>query len=171
MPDDAVLLDLGCGKGRVLMVASEFEFREVRGVEFAHELCVVARRNIASYRRWHRRATRFDVVESDVLDYSVRPDENVFFFFNPFDGLILERVIANIAASIDAAPRRILIVYFNPQHEGALALDGRFRKERDVRIWDYHFAVYGNVPPSAAMRGTDAPLEGALVAGSVTRPT
>src|SRR6185436_96197 len=41
-PQDRVLVDIGCGKGRVLLAASEFGFREARGVEFARELCQAA---------------------------------------------------------------------------------------------------------------------------------
>ncbi len=49
MPANSVLVDLGCGKGRVLLLASHWGFREVRGVEFAQELCEIAKKNIATY--------------------------------------------------------------------------------------------------------------------------
>ena len=37
-PIHSVFVDLGCGKGRVLLIASEFGFKEVRGIEFSYEL-------------------------------------------------------------------------------------------------------------------------------------
>src|SRR5688572_21174130 len=40
-------VDLGCGKGRPLAVASEFPFRRIVGIEIAPELAAVARSNAA----------------------------------------------------------------------------------------------------------------------------
>ena len=40
-------IDLGCGKGRALLIAAQFPFRQVRGVEFAPALHAVAEKNIA----------------------------------------------------------------------------------------------------------------------------
>lgn len=48
---NSVFVDLGCGKGRTLLIASEFGFKAVRGVEFAHELCEIARRNFSVYKK------------------------------------------------------------------------------------------------------------------------
>jgi hypothetical protein len=152
MPDDAVLLDLGCGKGRVLMVAAGFAFREARGVEFARELCDVARKNCDAYARASGTRTRLEVVEADVLDYAIRPDENVFFFFNPFDDVMMRRIVDNIAASVEAAPRKVLILYYNPRFESAVEQQERFSKLADLRFWGYHFAVYSNAEDGAAVR-------------------
>ena len=38
IPVDSIFVDFGCGKGRALLIASEYNFKSVRGVEFAHEL-------------------------------------------------------------------------------------------------------------------------------------
>lgn len=62
---NGAFVDIGCGKGRVLLLAAEFGFRRVTGVEFAKELCEIARDNIAvpqedghSDRHPHRRGRR-----------------------------------------------------------------------------------------------------------------
>jgi hypothetical protein len=49
---DYTLVDIGCGKGRVLMLASEYGFREIVGVELNRGLARVARKNL---RKWLRR--------------------------------------------------------------------------------------------------------------------
>ena len=43
-------IDLGCGKGCMLLIAAQFPFRQVRGVEFAPALQAIAEKNIAVYR-------------------------------------------------------------------------------------------------------------------------
>src|SRR5918996_1296859 len=43
-------VDIGSGKGRVLLIASEFPFAEIIGVEFAKELHEIAAQNIRRYR-------------------------------------------------------------------------------------------------------------------------
>jgi SAM-dependent methyltransferase len=42
-----VFVDLGSGKGRVLLLAAELPFKEIIGVEFSPELHAIARSNIA----------------------------------------------------------------------------------------------------------------------------
>ena len=49
-PEDLIFIDFGSGKGRVLLMASEYPFRKIVGVEFAQELHAVAEQNIRSYR-------------------------------------------------------------------------------------------------------------------------
>jgi SAM-dependent methyltransferase len=49
--EDYCFVDLGCGKGRVVLMASGYRFRAVRGIELNADLVRVARRNL---RRWRR---------------------------------------------------------------------------------------------------------------------
>jgi hypothetical protein len=48
--EDYVYVDYGSGKGRTLLLASEFPFAEIIGIEFSRELCSVAKNNIEIYR-------------------------------------------------------------------------------------------------------------------------
>jgi hypothetical protein len=142
IPAGSVLVDLGSGKGRVLMASSEFAFREVRGIEFARELCDIARRNCESYRRARGTSTNIEIIESDVVDYPIKSDENVFFLFNPFDDVVLSRLLANIRRSLETASRKITIVYCNPKLNHVIEKQGRFPKVLDLHFWGYRFAVY-----------------------------
>ncbi len=112
-----VLVDFGCGKGRVLCVAAAYPFRRAVGVEFAPELCAVCRENLQIMRHRKRRgkpAPALSVVEADAADYSFAGDETVLFFFNPFRPAVMARVLANLHASVAAHPRRVLIILSNP---------------------------------------------------------
>ncbi len=49
MLQDFTFIDLGSGKGRVLLMASEYPFQKIIGVEFMPELHRAAQKNIAGY--------------------------------------------------------------------------------------------------------------------------
>jgi len=145
VPENGVLVDIGCGKGRVLMLASQFGFRKAVGVEFAHELCEIARENCAVYERKTASGTEFQVVESDAARYAVNNDENVFFMFNPFDEVVMDQVLDNITASLDRRPRKILIVYCNPECAGSIERRGSFVKTEEFTFWGLRCIIYANV--------------------------
>ncbi len=145
IPHGGVTVDLGSGKGRVLLIASEFGFTEARGVEFAPELCKIARLNCDKYSRSVRTETQFRVVESDVVDYPIRPDETVYVMFNPFDDVVLNRVLDNISRSIQSSPRKVIIGYYSPEHNEVIARHPGFVRVVDMSTWGYHFTLYSNV--------------------------
>ncbi len=142
LPRESVLVDFGCGKGRVLLVASEFAFREVRGLEYSPALCRVADRNCRRYFAQHSPDTHFQVLQSDAKNYPVREDETVFFLFNPFGAEILERVIENIQKSLADNPRRAWIVYLNPLHRDVINQVSDPAIELDYEFGGYRFAVF-----------------------------
>lgn len=142
---ESVLVDFGSGKGRVLLVALECGFTKVRGVEFAHDLCAIAQNNYAAYQSKTGACADYRIIESDVTDYPIGTDEDVFFFFNPFDARILTRVLVNITASLQAKWRPIVIVYFNPRHGDIIdQMNDCFLKVKEHHAWGYPFVVYAN---------------------------
>jgi len=141
---DSVFLDLGCGKGKPLLVASEFGFKELRGVEFAKELCEIAKTNIAIYKTKTGVSAQFQIIESDVIDYVIKTDENVFFMGNPFDEIILNKVLHNIKSSLLIYPRKILIIYYYPIHRHVIESSNMFVKLQDLSFEEDNFVVYSN---------------------------
>lgn len=109
-----VLVDLGCGKGRVLLIASEYGFREVRGIEFSPSSCGIARNNCLIYKTKTKTNTQFTIIESDVLDYKIRDDEDIFYMYHPFNASILKQVLFNISESLQVKKRKVIIIYCNP---------------------------------------------------------
>ena len=146
LPRDAVLVDFGSGKARVLLVAAEFGFREARGVEFARELCEVSRNNCARYRARTQSATRFETIEADAAKYAIRPEENVFILCNPFDDSIVRAVLDNLAASGRECPRALWVAYYNPKWGAVIEQRPDFVKEREFDFWGHRFALYSHQP-------------------------
>jgi hypothetical protein len=115
-PEDHVFVDLGSGKGRALMAASHYPFRELIGVEFASDLNQIAKSNLTKYRSRRRRNSPWRVEQGDAAEFEF-PDEHVLLFlFNPFDGSIMRSVLANIETWLSDRGKSITIVYCNAKH-------------------------------------------------------
>jgi SAM-dependent methyltransferase len=109
--EEVVFLDYGAGKGRALAAAAARPFRKVIGVEISGELVEIARHNLARLKR--RRSGQVEIHHADAAAFAVPDDANVFFFFNPFSGATLARVVERIRGSWTAHPREVFFIYFN----------------------------------------------------------
>ena len=110
-----VFVDLGSGKGRVLLLASQLPFCRVEGVEFARELHDVASRNLIEWTRLGGRSDRIRAHHGDAAEYRIPDEPCVFFLYNPFGDPVLSRVLDNIEASYVKRPRVMYFVYVNPE--------------------------------------------------------
>ena len=107
-------IDLGSGKGLMLLLAAEHRFKAVRGVEFSRKLHAVATDNIASYTNPRQRCFDVESVNVDARDYEFPSTPLVIYLFNPFRHELLGQVLKNLDASVAANPRDVLVVYLNP---------------------------------------------------------
>jgi SAM-dependent methyltransferase len=114
-PGRHLFLDLGCGKGRALILAAERGFRRILGVEFAPRLYRLACWNVDAFRRLRPEAPPIAVHFGDAATYPIPREDAVLFFYHPFGERVMRRVAANIEASLGAA-RRLVIIYRNPVH-------------------------------------------------------
>jgi SAM-dependent methyltransferase len=139
---DFSFIDFGSGKGRTLLVASELPFKQVIGVEFGEELHLQAERNIQRYGA--RAAGQVNAVHADATQFALPDDDLVLYFFNPFNEPVLSEVLANINASLQARPRKVILVYLYLPNEAWLQkLDG-FRLREQWR----NYLIYEYTPPS-----------------------
>jgi SAM-dependent methyltransferase len=109
-PED-VLVDIGCGKGRVLCVAAaRATFRRAVGIELMRDLVEIARDNASRMRL----RTPVQVVQGSAAEVSV-DDGTVYFLFNPFGESTLGAVLENLRRSLEARPRQLRVFYRNPR--------------------------------------------------------
>lgn len=109
-------VDLGSGKGRALLVASEFPFTEIVGVEFAAELHEIACENIRGYRSKTQKCTNVKSVNLDAAEYELPLTPLVLYLFNPFRPSVLIPVLQRLQRSLDANPRDVTLLYLAPFH-------------------------------------------------------
>ena len=119
---ECFIVDLGCGKGRVMVVAAHLGFKRITGIDFAKELCVEAARNMETTQR-SVPGIEWQVICVNVLDYSIKPEDSVFFMFNPFVEETLQVFLDDLDNSCKLLPRKTWFLYASPLH--ALALQNR----------------------------------------------
>src|SRR5258708_19178551 len=94
-------VDLGSGKGRVLLMASDYPFQRIIGVEFMPELHCAAIKNVASYSNDHQRCRHIEAVCLDARDFQFPSGPLVVYLFNPFSEPTFAQILENLRLSIE----------------------------------------------------------------------
>jgi SAM-dependent methyltransferase len=110
-PREYSLVDLGCGKGRVLLVAAQQPFHKIVGVEISTDLAAIARRNIARFRPSSEQVRAIAVENTDVRKFTMPPGNLLIHMYHPFDPAISAAVFARLAAIQDLPQRRVVVAY------------------------------------------------------------
>src|SRR4029079_12871901 len=94
------------------LIASEFPFARIVGIDLSPNLLEVARRNIAL--PWPgRRGDDFELLLKDARDYQLPDGDLVVFFYNPFTDDLLRAVLSNLARAMAARPRKVSVIFQN----------------------------------------------------------
>lgn len=107
-PSDFTFIDMGCGKGRMLILAAQKKFKRIIGIEFSPKLAAQARKNV------NRVRVPAAVVEMDACEY-VFPDDNLLIYmYNPFLGPVVNSVIQNLLQWRKNHTQKAFVLYLNP---------------------------------------------------------
>lgn len=113
-------VDLGCGKGRPLLVATEFPFRDIVGIELSPELAQTARHNTQLVAALHPARARARVETGDASEFPLPAGDLVLFLYHPFSAPLMQKVVEQLERALrDESTRRCFVVLYNPVH-GAL---------------------------------------------------
>jgi hypothetical protein len=113
---DCTFIDLGCGKGRPLMVASEYPFRTLIGVELTSSLVLHARKNAAVLARRFAHRTPIRIEQQDASEFQVPAGNAVIFLYNPFGEPVVAKVVSRIEEAIAYGGGMKFVIYYNPVH-------------------------------------------------------
>jgi Histone methylation protein DOT1 len=125
-PTRFTFIDFGSGKGRVLLVAAGFPFKEVVGVEFSRELHEIAVQNIARLPADLARAGRIRSVHCDAASFEPPKCDLVCFFYNPFGAPVMAPVAQRLLAHHEQHGYRVIVIYVDPQHRKIFEETGNF---------------------------------------------
>jgi SAM-dependent methyltransferase len=122
----ATFIDLGCGKGRAVLLASEYPFAQAIGVEIAPQLHRIAVENVGRYTAARSLEGRSDLAPMSVLlhdaaEYRFPAGPLVVYLYHPFCRPVLDKVVRNLGRSLAETPRNAAVVYIN--HELRDVLD------------------------------------------------
>lgn len=107
-------LDIGSGKGRTLLMASDYPFRRILGIELLPELNRIAQDNIRAYRSDAQKCLAIESFCADAREFRFPAEPVVLYLFNPLYESGLERVIRNLESSLREHPRDAFVLYHNP---------------------------------------------------------
>ena len=128
---DDVILDVGCGAGRVACVAARFPIARVLGIDLDPRMVALARTNAARVRG---RRCPIEIVEADATRFEVPDDVTCVILYNSFGGQALETALRLLLDSMDRRERRMRLVYGNPrQHDLVVGL-GRFHPSGSLSL-------------------------------------
>ena len=116
---DSTFVDVGAGMGRAVLIASEYPFKQIVGIELSPALFEIARDNVACARDLATQCRDVRLVRGDARRRRFPQGNLVVFLFNPFDGAALRTTLKRIAAS-RAARDAVYVLYHTPVHLGAL---------------------------------------------------
>jgi SAM-dependent methyltransferase len=125
---DFTFVDLGSGKGRTLMMASDYPFRRIVGVELLPSLHQIAQQNLRQYKNESQKCFALEAICGDATAFPFPDDPLVIYLFNPFPESGMRQVVANLEQSLRAHPRPVYVLYHNPLLEHTLSEGTRLRK-------------------------------------------
>jgi hypothetical protein len=137
---DVTFIDLGSGKGRTLLMASDYPFRRIVGVEVLPALHRAACENLMKYRSAAQKCSSLETIRADASEFIFPDEPTVLYLFNPFPEAGLRRVIANLEQSLQAHRRAVYVLYHNPLLEHVLSESVALRKIGGTR----QYAIYGS---------------------------
>jgi len=166
--DEFTFVDLGAGMGRALLLASEYPFRAVVGVELNPTLARIARKNAALWRAAGSPSTRsgqafgklrtgsalapIRVVCRDAVEFKFPAGPCVAFMFNPFSATVMRGLLGALAKGFAGRAGQLDILYANNEQEKMLErqagfarlFQGQVRRSRADAIADHR--ILANQP-------------------------
>jgi len=120
-PADFTLIDIGCGKGRVVMLASETPFQEIIGVELSPQLAWIAQQNLGIWNAAPHPCARLSIVQDDAFDLAIPESPVLIYLFNPFGAVLVQRLVEHLLTLAATRTTLVDLLYVHPVHADLVA--------------------------------------------------
>jgi predicted RNA methylase len=142
----STFIDIGSGKGRILLLASRFPFRKIVGVEFHPRLCKIAKNNLRKYRRAQQKCRDIEVYCADATVFPLpQSSKLVFYLFNPFGAVMVEKFLNHLGEALYRSQREVWVIYHYPVHRALMMQCGFLETVKT----EEEFSVFRHLPASA----------------------
>ncbi len=118
--ENYTFVDYGSGKALTLLLASHYPFRRIIGVEFGADLHRIAVRNIDNYRSPDRKCFDLESICADATEFTPPDTPLVCYFYDPFEPVVLQKVLRTLQQSYVRCPRPVIIVYYGASKASTL---------------------------------------------------
>ena len=130
-------VDIGCGKGRALLLALRHPFRAAVGIELSSDLAAVAKANLQTFSApWRVPGLPVNVVIGDATTYTFPNTPMVLFLYHPFAAPIMQKFLDHLGRTLQENPRPLYLLYENPELANMLG-----RCPFLTQLWDAHFPM------------------------------
>lgn len=130
-------VDIGCGKGRALLLASRYRWRALLGVELSHELADVAKQNLRSFNApWRQDGVNARIITGDATLMELPTGPLVLYLYHPFAAPVMARFLEHVHHALQVESRPLYLLYTNPELGSMLDRTPWLEK-----LWDRHFAM------------------------------
>jgi SAM-dependent methyltransferase len=119
-------LDIGAGKGRAMLVASELPFHKIIGIELNPTMADIAERNLSLWREAHAAdptappLAPIQLYEQDALTFDFPRTPTLAFLFHPFEAPVLKLLLRRIETQFARRRNTLDILYVNAECRAVL---------------------------------------------------
>lgn len=145
---DYTFIDIGSGKGRMLLLASEFPFRKIVGVEMRPDLHDQALENVRRVRQPKAKCSEIECLLEDATRYDFPPGKLVVYLFNPFSVDVMRQVLRRLDQSVEQNPREIVLVYVYPEFGSLMKTMRNFQMVEETGL---QFVAKARVPATPVL--------------------
>lgn len=138
--EKTVFLDVGAGKGRAMLLASQYPFLRVEGMELNTDLASAIDKNMQIWNANNTTEALAPMVlqQGDATRLPLPREPTLAYLFHPFEAKLLRRFLRHVQQSVTEHPRPFDLVYVNAEHDSLLDKNRGLR-----RLW------MGRVPMSS----------------------
>ena len=114
-------IDIGSGKGRTLLMAADYPFQRVIGVEIVPELHAAALENISAYKSDSQRCFAIEAHCEDARGFTFPTGSLLLYLFNPLPDAGLRAMLNRLEPALEQQPAEVIVLYHNPELEHVFA--------------------------------------------------
>lgn len=129
-------VDIGCGKGRVVFLASRRAFLRVIGVELDPGLTRTAQENLDRWLQNGEAVAPAEIVGGDATEYKLPPGPCVLYVANSFGAPVLQRLLERLEQRARTGGGAVDLIYQNAEHRAVLDQSPAWRL-----LWDEAFPL------------------------------
>lgn len=113
-------VDVGSGKGLVVIEAAKRRFREVVGLEISALAHEIAEKNLAAVAETLSLRAQVKLLNLNALDYEFPADRQIIYLYNPFSEAFLQPLLEKLLHRLADSATDVVIAYVNPVYWEAI---------------------------------------------------
>jgi len=137
-------VDIGSGKGRTLLMASDYPFRRIVGVELLPSLHQIAQENLSNYNNDLQQCFQIESICADATTFNLPEGPRVLYMFNPLPEFALRHVVANLERSRRVTQNPMYVLYHNTLLEHVLCESPLLQKltgNEQYSLWSNRLSI------------------------------